>query len=1056
VAAADATAYTGSMRRRLPQSGLIIAASAVAALMLSFTKPSPEGLVGFGVGEREVRAAPGTAIASAQSAHNLTALRIFNRTLVRVRDSYVDPARIDPKAMLYAALDSVQFHIPEVMIDADEDADTVTVHVSDVRRQFSTAGVDSPWRLSGKLKQIFRFIEANMNSGADLAAVEYAAVNGMLSTLDPHSVLLDPDAAREMDVSTSGKFGGLGIVIEMRDRRLTVVEPMADTPAARAGIEAGDHIARIDEEVTENLTLSEAVERMRGHPGSRVTLWIERDGVPELLQFDLTRAQIQVPSVESELLAGGVGYLNVKQFASRTAKELREHMDRLEAEGARAWILDLRTNPGGLLEQAILVADLFVDKGTLVTTVGGREREPRRATRRGAETEKPMAVLVSGVSASASEIVAGSLKNLDRALVLGSTTFGKGSVQILYDNEDGSKLKLTIAEYLTPGDRSIQSLGIVPDIELQRMFVPRASDRSSHQVRLLPPTRRHGEADLKAHLDSEYAVQSTTPKTSFRYLHEPAQEDQPVAQDASEDEADPLGDGGIPEEPLALDELPEDASRDVPVELARHLLTRVGSPSRSAMFDRSRPLLDRRASIEQRKLERSLARLGVDWSPAPRGATGAPRLEGSFTIEAEGGAIRAGEDIILKGTVENTGDAAAHQVHARVEGADYHLFQDVELVFGRLAPGETRTWTTHLTVPQAARDRIDVLSFAIRSAEEAPTRSEPLKVRVEAAPRPVFAYSHHLIDEGNGDGLVQRGERHRLRVTVRNSGEGASRDTTAILRNASGEGVVVRKGRFEIGALDPGASHTVDFIFDVTDSLREGELVVEMTVYDRVLQESVNETLTYPIAAPSSGPAARQGWARVSSPQTPIYQGASTSSRPIAHAARGASFPITGELGTWLRVDLGERTPGFVRADAVTEARSGSGNTDLEPHWHVQPPTLELSFPSYETSAPTYSLTGTVKDLDRVEDVYIFVSNRGAKIENRKVFYQSNRGTGTPRELPFSAELPLWPGTNQVTVVARKSGDVRATHTVYLYRHTSNTTASATARIVSPPIISHP
>jgi carboxyl-terminal processing protease len=1039
------------MRRRLPQSGLIIAASAVAALMLSFAKPSPEGLVGFGVGEREVRAAPGSAISTAQSAHNLTALRVFNRTLVRVRDSYVDPSRIDPKAMLYAALDSVQFHIPEVMIDADEDADTVTVHVSDVTRQFSTAGVDSPWRLSGRLKEIFRFIEANMNPGADLAAVEYAAVNGMLSTLDPHSVLLDPDAAREMDVSTSGKFGGLGIVIEMRDRKLTVVEPMADTPAARAGIESGDHIARIDEEVTENLTLSEAVERMRGHPGSRVTLWIEREGVTDLVPFELTRAQIQVPSVESELLSGGVGYLNVKQFASRTANELREHMDRLEAEGAKAWILDLRRNPGGLLEQAILVADLFVDTGTLVTTVGGREREPRRATRKGSETEKPMAVLVSGVSASASEIVAGSLKNLDRAIVLGSTTFGKGSVQILYDNEDGSKLKLTIAEYLTPGDRSIQSLGIVPDIELQRMFVPRARDGAAQQVRLLPPTRRHGEADLKAHLDSEYAVQSSAPKTSFRYLHELEQDDEPLAPEASEDELDPLGDGGVPDEPLPPDELPpEDASRDVPVELARHLLTRVGSPSRGVMFDRSRPLLDRRAAIEQRKLERALSRLGVDWSPAPQGASGAPRLEGSFTIEADGGAIRAGERIVLRGEVANTGDAAAHQVLARVEEADYALFQDVELVFGRIEPGESRTWTTQITVPQSARDRIDVLSFALRSAEEAPSRSEPLKVRVEAAPRPVFAYSHHLIDEGNGDGLIQRGERHRLRVTVRNSGEGASRDTTAILRNASGDGVLVRKGRFEIGALEPGESHTIDFLFDVTERLRASELVVEMTVYDRVLQESVNETLTYAIAAPSAGPSPRQGWARISAPQTPIFQGASSHSKPIAHAARGASFPITGEIGNWLRVELGDRLPGFVRADAVTQGRSGRADPDLEPHWHVQPPTLELSFPSYETSSPTYTLTGTVKDDERVEDVYIFISNRGAKIQNRKVFYQSNRSSPTPGELPFSAELPLWPGTNQVTVVARKNDDVRATHTVYLYRHTSNSTASAAARIVAP------
>ena len=1039
------------MRRRLPHSGLIIAASAAAALLLSFAKPSPEGLVGFGVGEREVRAAPGSAITADQSAHNLTALRVFNRTLVRVRDSYVDPARIDPEAMLYGALDSVQFHIPEVMVDAEEGAETITIHVRDVQRTFSTAGVDSPWRLSGKLKRIFRFLEANMKPGADRAAVEYAAVNGMLSTLDPHSVLLDPEQAREMDVSTSGKFGGLGIVIEMRDRKLTVVEPMDDTPAHRAGIEAGDHIARIDMEVTENLTLSEAVERMRGHPGTRVTLGIERDGEAELLEFELTRAQIQVPSVESELLSGGVGYLNVTQFASRTASELREHMDELEAAGARAWILDLRRNPGGLLEQSILVADLFVDKGTLVTTVGGREREPRRATRKGAETEKPMAVLVSGVSASASEIVAGSLKNLDRAIVLGSTTFGKGSVQILYDNEDGSKLKLTIAEYLTPGDRSIQSLGIVPDIELQRMLVPSANEGSSKPIRLLPPTRRYGESDLKAHLDSEYAVQAKTPGTSFRYLHEFEDEDDAPSHGAGDDDLDPLAPGGLPDEAPPADEPPpDDGDRDLAVELASQLLTRAGDTSRSAMFEQARPILDRRAADEASKLQRALGRLGLDWSPPSGEEAGEPRLEASFAIEAAGGTVRAGEEIVLKGTVKNTGDAAAHQVHARVEEADYRLFRDVELVFGRIEPGESKTWATELRVPDSARDRIDVLSFELRSAEDASSRTEPLKVRVEAADRPVFAYSHQLIDGGNGDGLVQRQERHRLRVAIRNTGDGASRDTTAVLRNASGDGVLVRKGRFEIGALEPGASEIVEFVFDVTDELRASELVVEMTVYDRVLQESVNETLSYPIASPSPGPTPKRGWIRISSDDTPIYEGASTSSERIAHAHRGASFPITGELGGWIRLDLGESRPGFVRADSVARARSGRPGA-VEPTWQVRPPSLELALPSLETRRETFALEGVATDETRVEDVYIFVTNRDAQVENRKVFYQSNRGTGTPRELEFSTDIPLWPGTNRVTVVARENDDVKATRTVYLYRHTSSATAQATARVLEPP-----
>jgi len=227
--------------RRFSPSGLIVLIAACAAMVLTVTRPSPEGIISFGLGEREVRAAPGQTAAAA-SKHNLTALDVFNVTLVRVRDAYVDPTRIDPKKMLYSALDSVQFNIPEVLIEALPERDEVVVVVNDRKQRFSTREVDSPWRLSSKLKKIFRFIEAHMNRGADLAQVEYAAVNGMLGTLDPHSVLLDPETAREMDVSTSGKFGGLGIVIRMIKRKLMIIRPMKGTPAARAGLKRGDHI----------------------------------------------------------------------------------------------------------------------------------------------------------------------------------------------------------------------------------------------------------------------------------------------------------------------------------------------------------------------------------------------------------------------------------------------------------------------------------------------------------------------------------------------------------------------------------------------------------------------------------------------------------------------------------------------------------------------------------------------------------------------------------------------------------------------------------------------
>src|SRR5690606_3755197 len=283
-----------------------------------------------------------------------------------------------------------------------------------------------------------------------------------------------------------------------------------------------DHIVKINDEVTENLTLNEAVERMRGKKGTKITLWVERKGSPKLLRFDIVRDIIRVSSVEPKMLTRGVGYIRLKQFAGNTSREVAEAIRELRKQGAKSFVLDLRWNPGGLLEQAIQVSDLFLDKGTTVTTVGGNEREPRRAQRDEHDLIKePLAVLVNGSSASASEIVAGALKNLDRALVIGTTTFGKGSVQILYDNEDNSKLKLTIAQYLTPGDLSIQSVGIVPDLELARMYVPDKNKDAGDVVRLLPPSRSYREKDLKRHLDSDYAIPGPKPALTLSYLYEP-------------------------------------------------------------------------------------------------------------------------------------------------------------------------------------------------------------------------------------------------------------------------------------------------------------------------------------------------------------------------------------------------------------------------------------------------------------------------------------------------------------------------------------------------------
>jgi carboxyl-terminal processing protease len=1004
------------MPRKLSSNILFVAGAAITALILTLVRPSPQGL-----GDREVRAAPGAPHSSVKRRHNLTALKVFNKTLVRIRDRYVDPGRIDPKEMLYSALASVQFNIPEVLVNPDRDGNRVTVTVNDKKRTFALADVTSPWRLSGKLKEVFRFIEGNMNPGADLAQVEYAAVNGMLSTLDPHSSLLDPDLAAEMDVNTSGKFGGLGIIIGMRDRKLTVIRPFKDTPASRAGIQPGDHIAKINNEITENLTTQEAADRMRGDPGTSVTLWIQREGEPSLRQIPMTRAIIRVPSVDYKLL-DKVGYLKLKQFAATTSKEMKKAMREMKAGGARAWIVDLRSNPGGLLEQAIQVADLFVDKGTIVTTVGGRERESRRASRSGSDTKLPIAVLVNGNSASASEIVAGALKNLERSITIGSSTFGKGSVQILYDNNDGSKLKLTIAEYLTPKDLSIQSVGIIPDIELFRRYVPDKNEGPRSYMRLLRPSVSHREADLKASLRSKYARRAMRPDFHLDYLHEAKKrEDAAPAEDGE--------DGDAPDaEP---DPDAEGINVDFTIELASEIVLQAGANSRARMVKSARRLLARRVAAETSKLTAKLANLGIDWSAASRNAA-RPRLDATFSLE-QGNRIRAGDTVKVIGEVTNHGQTPAYRVHARVRSENY-IFNDTELVFGKIEPGQSRTWTAHVKIPEASLDGLAMLHFVVTGDRGARARAKPIKVRINAAERPIFAYAHQLIDGGNGDGLVQKGESHKLQVRIKNTGKGVAKETSAILRNASGTALTMNKARFEIGELKPGEEKQVEFEFNAKIGNGESEIVVELMVNDWNLRESVSEKLKYPVRRADRGPDKARGAVEIRAAWASIYEGAAATSSQVASAKRGSVFRLTGRLGEWYRIEGADGRPGFIHTSQAKRTNKRATPKRFAVRWQVTPPKLALNVPSYETRGKSYNLSGVVTDDTRVEDVYVFVSNREAKVENRKVFYQSNRQGSSANRLTFNESIPLWPGNNMITVVARENGEVQSQKTLFIYR----------------------
>ena len=347
--------------------------------------------------------------------------------------------------------------------------------------------------------EIFGKIKSDYVEDIDDSQLLNNAIKGMLDGLDPHTVYLDPDSFREMNIDTHGEFGGLGLEVTMENGVIRIVAPIDDTPAHKAGLKSGDLIISMDGVQVKGLSLGESVSLMRGKPGSEIVLTIVRKDRPEPFEVTLKRAIIQLESVRAELLETGFGYVRVIQFQIGTATSLRQQLARLAREAGTALkglVLDLRDNPGGVLDGAIQVSDTFLRDGLIVSTRGRAEDSEVTfsASPKDYLNDAPLVVLVNGGSASASEIVAGALQDHGRALILGTTTFGKGSVQTILPMLNGAALKLTTARYYTPNDRSIQATGITPDVVSQPAESSQTLDRDASRLR---------ESDLAGHLENE-------------------------------------------------------------------------------------------------------------------------------------------------------------------------------------------------------------------------------------------------------------------------------------------------------------------------------------------------------------------------------------------------------------------------------------------------------------------------------------------------------------------------------------------------------------------------
>lgn len=785
----------------------------------------------------------------------LSRSRLIPKVLKLIRANYVEPKRIAPDEMLKGALNALQQEIPEILVNFQSGA--VAVTIGQAARHFSTKGVSDLASLWDHLSEILSFVDLNYHGETKPQELEYVATDGILESLDPHSNLLRPKEFQEFQVGTKGNFGGIGIMIGVRDGQLTVIEPLPGTPADRAGIKPKDRITQINEDSTVNMGLSEAVELLRGPIGSTVVLTVERDKRAPLT-VTLKRDDIHIDSVQSTLLTNNeqhIGYIKVKNFQENTVPDLREALadlkqmvaqrhgaprteyhqrdgadpDRMGLDGL---ILDVRNNPGGLLYQAVELVDLFLREGVIVSTVGARGHfvEEHSAKAPATEPAYPMVVLVNEGSASASEIIAGALQSNDRALVVGTQTYGKGSVQTVYNLSGGSALKLTIAEYLTAGKHAIQEVGVTPDIALIPVTV-----HPEHMN--LVEDKHHAERDLEKRL--QWGAQPATPSAyRMHYVQAYVEPD---------------------EEERSSSSNTLDVDGDFAVDFAKALMSAAAEPSQYPWLNLSTTIGAIQRG-EDLKMAAELSKLGISWQSG--GSASRPSLHTHTAIQQNGqpvATVRAGEEAELVVTVKNTGPGTAERLIAQTE-SDFRMFSNKEFVFGRLVPSQERRWTVPFKVDQYLVSQHIPVTIQFREGHEHAPRTLTTLVPVEGAARPQFAYSYRLGAPVRTKVKTQQplpiGKSLPFSVQVKNIGEGPSLETIVAIKTVNGKGPFIEVGRVKLGKLMPKQSTSATLRFHVDPSFAGSSFQLALSVIDSTLLEGIEDQLEFTVGTGRIDPAA--------------------------------------------------------------------------------------------------------------------------------------------------------------------------------------------------------
>jgi|GEM_PF-1175670 len=704
------------------------------------------------------------------------------REVLRVLDTeYVAHDRLRPLSLLDGALSAASAAIPPLLYSLP-DADgghTLRVRVGTRAAQWDLRKVNGPAALAELLDAVRDFIVASLPPADRPARLNTLLVEGMLRALDPHSALLSAAAYGDFQSKASGRVGGLGMLLEQPAGHLTVEAVLPDSPAERAGVQAGDRILQIGEQAALHLPVEDALGLIRGRVGTRVDLLILRPHEVSPRQLTLRRSDLQFASVTSRVFREGgherIGYLRVRSFQDTTTAELIEHLERLGAgrPGLLGIVLDLRDDPGGVLEQAIRVADLFLERGTIVTLrgpQGTRDVVPARWYR--SVTSAPMIVLVDGGTASAAEVVAGALKYNHRALLLGAPTFGKNSIQSVFPLSGGTALKVTVARFFPVAGHSIEGRGIPPHIWLRPVHIGQqpGSDRGLLATALGTDPDRLAEADAG----------DAQPLREVPYLQAP-----------------PAGRPMMRKGPDRRHAPPEASpGDDYALALARRLLLLNAPQGQAVLLDQGLGWAQQERRRQDQAIARSLAARGVDWTPGngedggqvellhvelqtgpASGSKG--RKPAAWKPLPPGIPVPTGTALRLRFTLRNAGALPLHRVLGISRSAAPCL-NGLELPVGRIDPGQTVQVDATVALPTVLPQGLEPMQFRIYDGQRQLQYRATLLIPFANSPQARLKLALAVFDDGtggsrgNGDGRAQPGELLALRVRLHNGGHGAS------------------------------------------------------------------------------------------------------------------------------------------------------------------------------------------------------------------------------------------------------------------------------------------